>query len=171
MQAFPGYTLSDAGAAVLLVEAAEPAPWRAGIFHRAFAPIPGTGRRPLPGAAPCIPHDEEYTYFHMDGARLKEAFEDSAPRRSTALSADGLGWDDFAAVPVHQVAMPYLDVFASGSARPDLVLGPCPTTATAPRARCRSSGSRRAARPARRGPVLLIGLAGGISLGTMAVRW
>ncbi|MFC9972345.1 3-oxoacyl-ACP synthase III family protein [Spirillospora sp. NPDC127200] len=167
VEAFAGYTLSDAGAAVV-VEAAPDG----GIFYRDFAAVSAAWRvGTLPGGGSMHPRDPEYTYFSGDGRRLKDAFVATGPELFlNALTKTGLTWDDFAVVAVHQVTLPYLEVLRSIL---DIPAGKLVVTlpehgnvasaslplqlATALReGRCRP-GDR----------VALVGLAGGVSLGVM----
>lgn len=170
VDAFAGYTLSDAGAAMLVSRAAD-----GGVFHRAFT---ADSRRwdigTLPGGGSMHPRDPEYTYFSGDGRRLKEAFLAIGPDLLlSALRETGLSWHDFAVICVHQVAMPYLDALRSilGIPADRLVVtlpehGNC-ASATLPLQLATAMAGRRC------GPgdkVALIGLAGGVSLGVMFVE-
>jgi 3-oxoacyl-[acyl-carrier-protein] synthase-3 len=175
VESVPGYTMSDAGAAAV-VERAEAPGSRGEIVHRWF----GAESRhwavgQLPAGGTRHPRDVDKTYFVMDGARLRHAFDSvDVEEIHRAFKADGLGVEDFAAVAVHQVAMPYLDVFADRlGLRRDLVVESLPdhgncASATLP-LQWQQIEQRDLARPG--DPVLLVGLAGGISVGTMAVRW
>ncbi len=114
-----GYTMSDAGAALLVrpTTAAErdarddhgPAP--RGILASAFgADSSKWDVGMLPGGGTAFPRDLERTYFEIDGSRLREAFLALGPEVVLeALDRAGLGWDDVALVAVHQVAVAYLD--------------------------------------------------------------
>ncbi len=170
VEAFPGYTLADSGAAVLL-EAGAPA-GAGGIFHRAFsADSSAWDVGTLPGGGTAHPRDPEYSYYRMDGGRLLEAFEALGPGLlHEALVETGLAWTDFAAICVHQVSMPYLRRLCDVAGVPlDRVVITLPeygnlASATLPfqlataieRGRC-GPGDR----------VALIGLAGGVSLGVV----
>jgi 3-oxoacyl-[acyl-carrier-protein] synthase-3 len=168
VEAFPGYTLSDSGAALLLERSSD----GAGIFHRAFsADSRGWDLGTLPGGGTAHPRDDEYTYFRMDGTRLKEAFEAIGPGLLLdALAATGTTWDDYAVVLVHQVAAPLLDTFVRQSGVPvgKLVhtLGEHGNLASATLV----AQYEQAVAHGRCGPgdkVAFVGLAGGISLGVM----
>ncbi|GAA2813825.1 hypothetical protein GCM10020219_102630 [Nonomuraea dietziae] len=75
VDSFAGYTLSDAGAAVLVA-----ADRRRGIFYRDFsAQSTAWAIGTLPGGGSAHPRDPEYSYFRGDGRRLKEAFEKVGP--------------------------------------------------------------------------------------------
>lgn len=174
LESAPGYTMSDSGAAGL-VEAC--APGDSGeILHRWFTAESGhwdVGRLPTGGSF--SPRDPDTTYFKMDGARLRKAFDSIDPASvHRALADDGLALDDFSRVAVHQVAMGYLDDFAAklGLDRSRVVEslpehGNCAAASLPLQWRLlREEGSM-----ADGDLLLLVGLAGGISAGTMAVRW
>ena len=174
VESVPGYTMSDAGAAAL-VEGAAPGA-RGEILHRWFtAESRHWSVGQLPAGGTRHPRDVDKGYFVMDGARLRQAFDSvDVEEIHRALKSDGLGVEDFVAVAVHQVAMPYLDVFAARlGLRRDLVVETLPdhgncASATLP-LQWQQIERRGLAEPGRQ--VLLVGLAGGISVGTMAVRW
>lgn len=173
VEAFPGFTLADSGAAVLL-EAGTPLTG-GGIFHRSFsADSTAWDVGTLPGGGTVHPRDPEYSYYRMDGRRLLEAFEGLGPGLlNQALATTGLAWTDFAAICVHQVSMPYLRKFCAVAAVPmDRVVISLPeygnlASATLPfqlataieRGKC-GPGDR----------IALIGLAGGVSLGIVFAR-
>lgn len=164
----PGYTMGDAGAAVLLTydEDCE------GIFfqqHRSWSrhwPI-----ATLPGGGSMHPRGDEWTYFNGDGRRLRDAFLSIGPELfSDALAATNLRYEDFAAIFCHQVTVPFLELFCRQTGIPmDRVVQTVPVTgniasATLPTqlAMAMSKGS------VRRGDrVMLAGLAGGLSMGVM----
>ncbi|MCG5215756.1 3-oxoacyl-[acyl-carrier-protein] synthase III C-terminal domain-containing protein [Streptosporangium soli] len=163
VESFAGYTLSDAGAAVLLTADA-----RRGVFYRDFsADSTAWGVGTLPGGGSAHPRDPEYSYFKGDGRRMKAAFELVGPDLFlNALKHTGLGWDDFAVVAVHQVAMPYLRFLTGVLDLPDdrLVVtlpdhGNC-ASATLPLQLSLGGWS-----PGDR--VAMLGLGGGISMGVM----
>ncbi|ACY97653.1 MULTISPECIES: 3-oxoacyl-ACP synthase III family protein [Thermomonospora] len=167
VESFPGYTLSDGGAAALL----EPVP-RGGIFHRAFeADSTAWNVGTLPGGGTMHPRDPEYTYFHADGRRLKDAFLAlGSGLFDKALADTGLSWDDFAVICVHQVAMPYLELLREQTGIPaDRLVVTLPehgnlASVTLP------LQLATALEEGRCGPgdrVALLGLAGGVSLGVI----
>ncbi len=196
-----GYTMSDAGAAVL-VEATAPAsgpvPGRAGDFEddlaAELAGLVDPGSRPsgilasaftaesqhwdvgmLPGGGTVNPRDPERSYFEIDGSRLREAFLALGPGPvGQALDQAGVTMDDVALVVVHQVAVAYLaDVhLALGVPADRTILTVADhgniASATLPLQLVTALESGRL----KRGDVvLLLGLAGGISMGAMVVRW
>lgn len=170
VQAFPGYTLADSGAAILL-EAASPAQ-AGGIFHRAFsAESSAWDVGTLPGGGTAHPRDPEYSYYRMDGRQLMEAFQGLGPGLlHEALAATGLAWTDFAAICVHQVSMPYLRRFCAVAEVPiDRVVVTLPehgnlASATLP-FQLATAIERGDCGPGDR--VALIGMAGGVSLGVV----
>ncbi|GGM80572.1 3-oxoacyl-ACP synthase [Terrabacter tumescens] len=174
VESVPGYTMSDAGAAALVERAAPGA--RGEILHRWFtAESRHWSVGQLPAGGTRHPRDVDKGYFVMDGARLRQAFDSvDVEEIHRALKSDGLGVEDFVAVAVHQVAMPYLDVFAARlGLRRDLVVETLPehgncASATLP---LQWQQVQRLGLAEPGDPVLLVGLAGGISVGTMAVRW
>ncbi|MCU1431399.1 MAG: 3-oxoacyl-ACP synthase [Actinotalea sp.] len=173
-----GYTMSDGGAAILLraadTEDQDACP-RPGILASAFAAASehwtiGT----LPGGGTAHPRDPDRTYFDIDGARLRDAFLALGPGTVLrVLEEAGLTWDDVALVAVHQVAVTYLrDVHEALGLPQDRTLLTVAdhgnlASATLPLQLSLALDSGRV------GPgdvVLLVGLAGGISIGAMAVR-
>jgi acyl-CoA:acyl-CoA alkyltransferase len=167
VEAFPGYTLADAGAAVLLERAPS-----GGIFHRSFvADSTQWSVGTLPGGGSAHPRDPDATYFRMDGPALRRAFQSlGRGPLDAALAATGLGWDDFAAVCVHQVTVPYLRTFVEGSAIPaERLVVTLPEHGNLASASL-AFGLATALEQGRAGPgdrVALIGLAGGVSLGVL----
>lgn len=182
----PGYTMSDAGAAVLVRRAPRPvvgasgdgasddAP-PAGILASAFgAESTHWDVGMLPGGGTAFPRDLDRTYFEIDGSRLRDAFLALGPGVILeALDRAGLTWDDVALVAVHQVAVAYLaDVHeALGLPEGRTIVTVAEhgnvASATLPLQLATAWESGRV------GPgdvVLLVGLAGGISIGAMAVR-
>jgi 3-oxoacyl-[acyl-carrier-protein] synthase-3 len=169
-ESFPGYTLSDGGAAILIVRSAEP-----GILHVRFtADSTAWDIGTLPGGGSAHPRDIEYTYFRADGARLRAAFQRlDTTLLPDALAATGLGWDDLAVICAHQVTVADLHRFTAATGIP-----PAKLVVTLPEHGNLASVTlplqlATAIEQGRCGPgdtVALIGLAGGISLGIMLVR-
>jgi 3-oxoacyl-[acyl-carrier-protein] synthase III len=194
-----GYTMSDAGAAVLVEAtgagsalgavdgfeddlAAELAGLVArggmpsGILASAFtAESQHWDVGMLPGGGTVNPRDPERSYFEIDGSRLREAFLalGSGPV-DQALRQAGVTMDDVALVAVHQVAVGYLaDVHRALGVPADRTIITVAdhgniASATLPLQLVTALESGRL----KRGDVvLLLGLAGGISMGAMVVRW
>jgi len=180
LRSFSGYTMSDGGAALVLEarDAGDPgdeADAGAGILaSRAIAVSRHWAVGTLPGGGTMRPHDPDAGYFDMDGHALQQAFLELGPQPVLDLLAEhGWTWDDFDLVAIHQVALPYLPPVFERLGVPDdrtvVTIADHGNLAsvTLPlqlqRARERGMvgpGSR----------VLLIGLAGGISLTLAAVR-
>ena len=168
----PGYTMSDGGAAVVLEATDDPA---TGILDSSFIAVSrhweiGT----LPTGGTMNPRSLEHTYFDMDGQGLQRAFLELGPAPVLELlERNGLTWDDFDLVAIHQVALPYLPpIFERLGVAPDKSVitiadhgNLASVTLPLQLSLARESGLV--------GPgslVLMIGLAGGISLGLMVVR-
>lgn len=180
----PGYTMSDAGAAVLVRRAtpaeadardASGAPAPRGILASAFgAESTHWDVGMLPGGGTAHPRDLERTYFEIDGSRLRDAFLALGPGVVLdALSRAGLAWDDVALVAVHQVAVAYLDDVHAALGLPTgrtlvtVADHGNVASATLPLQLATALETGRA------GPgdvVVLVGLAGGISIGATVVR-
>ncbi|NNH52390.1 ketoacyl-ACP synthase III [Promicromonospora citrea] len=189
----PGYTMSDAGAAVL-VEATRTADGFEDDLAAELAGLVDPGAAPsgilgsaftaesrhwdvgmLPAGGTVNPRDPERSYFEIDGSRLREAFLafGSGPV-DEALGRAGVALEDVALVAVHQVAVGYLaDVHEALGVPADRTIVTVAdhgnvASATLPLQLVRAQEAGRL----RRGDVvLLLGLAGGISMGAMVVRW
>jgi 3-oxoacyl-[acyl-carrier-protein] synthase-3 len=172
IRSFPGYTMSDGGAAVILEASSDGG---TGILDSHFVAASKhwqTGTLSIGGSM--NPRDADLSYFDMDGAALQAAFLELGPQPVLdLLERNALTWDDFDLVAIHQVALPYLPpIFerlgvAEGKSIVTVVDHGNLASVTLPLqlALARESGQV--------GPgslVLLIGLAGGISLGLMVVR-
>jgi 3-oxoacyl-[acyl-carrier-protein] synthase III len=172
IRSFPGYTMSDGGAAVILEATDDPA---TGILDSTFLAVSkhweiGT----LPTGGSMNPRSIEHAYFDMDGAGLQKAFLELGPEPILALlERNGLSWDDFDLVAIHQVALPYLPpIFERlGVASDKSVITIADhgnlASVTLP-LQVKLAQERGMIAPG--SLVLLIGLAGGISLGLMVVR-
>lgn len=172
IRSFPGYTMSDGGAAVILEATDDPS---VGILDSSFVAVSkhwdiGT----LPTGGSMNPRSMDHAYFDMDGSGLQQAFLELGPQPVLdLLEKNGLGWDDFDLVAIHQVALPYLPpIFERlGVADDKSVItiadhgNLASVTLPLQLVRARESGMLQPGSLA-----LLIGLAGGISLGLMIVR-
>jgi acyl-CoA:acyl-CoA alkyltransferase len=169
--ALPGYTVSDAGAAMLLERSDRP-----GISYRRFhadssywdvATVPGTG-------AAHQRDPQRDGYIQGSGYRLKQIMLDSTVRRlDGALSEAGLAREDFAVFCMHQATEPYQRAFAEAMAIPEdkfvvtIAEHGNVASATLP---LQLSIALQAGRCGPGDRVALIGLAGGISVGIMFVE-
>ena len=172
IRSFPGYTMSDGGAAVILEATDDPG---TGILDSSFIAVSrhwevGT----LPTGGSMNPRDMDRAYFDMDGSALQEAFLELGPQPVLdLLEKNGLVWDDFDLVAIHQVALPYLPpIFDRLGVAPDKSVITIAdhgnlASVTLP---LQLSLAREAGVVSPGSLVLLIGLAGGISLGLMVVR-
>jgi 3-oxoacyl-[acyl-carrier-protein] synthase III len=171
LASLPGYTLSDAGAALLL-EASVGASRVLGAGFTARSDVWSVGTLPAGGSA--HPRDPDAGYFRMDGRRLKEAFLALGPEvLDGTLARLGLCWADFAFVGLHQVSLPYLETLRATLGIPAsalvLTVGEHGNAASC----SLPLQLERAVQSGRCGPgdlVALVGLAGGISLGIVVIR-
>jgi 3-oxoacyl-[acyl-carrier-protein] synthase-3 len=179
---FPGYTMSDGGAAVLLEAPADAAPGlqdrcssQEGILAMAFTAKSNhwsVGTLAAGGSA--FPRDPEASYFSMDGEKLKDAFLDlGCDVLKDTLDALGLGWADLRVVCVHQVSAPYREIFAERAGVPRDLLVPSVEEFGNLASVSLPLQLKLAMDSGRCGPgdlVALVGLAGGVSLGIAVVR-
>jgi len=166
-----GYTLSDAGAAMLLEASAG-----GGIFYRDFTADSSSWHvSSIPGNGAAEGRDPERDgYIRGDGRALLESVaQQLGPQLDRALAATGLTREDFAVFCVHQVATPYLRALQglSGLAEDKLVVTvadhgnvascsiPLQLSIALESGRC-GPGDK----------VAFIGLAGGTSIGVMFVE-
>jgi 3-oxoacyl-[acyl-carrier-protein] synthase-3 len=118
----------------------------------------------LPGGGTVNPRDPERSYFEIDGSRLREAFLaiGSGPV-GQALEQAGVTMDDVALVAVHQaLGVPADRTIVTVADHGNIA------SATLPLQLVKALESGRLQRG---DVVLLLGLAGGISMGAMVVRW
>ncbi len=172
IRSFPGYTMSDGGAAVILEKTDDPA---TGILDSSFIAVSSkweVGTLSIGGSM--NPRDASLSYFDMDGSALQQAFLELGPQPVLdLLEKNCLTWDDFDLVAIHQVALPYLPpIFERlGVAADKSVITIAEhgnlASVTLP---LQLSLAREQGLVAPGSLVLLIGLAGGISLGLMVVR-
>ncbi len=171
LASLPGYTLSDAGAAMLL-RASTGESRVLGSGFSANSSVWSVGTLPAGGSA--HPRDPDAGYFRMDGRRLKEAFLSLGPEiLDSTLARLGLTWEDFAVVGLHQVSSPYVETLRSALGIPAsalvLTVGEHGNAASC----SLPLQLERALQTGRCGPgdlVALVGLAGGISLGIVVIR-
>jgi acyl-CoA:acyl-CoA alkyltransferase len=172
---FPGYTFGDAGAAALLTLSTVPDE-TGGIFYRKFMSKShyweiGT----LAGGGSMHPRGDEYTYFRGDGTALKDAFiAVGAEFLQAALRETGTTLDDFSKILVHQVTIPFLNLFLKTTKIPHqkvvITLSDYGNMAAASlpvgfALACAKGEIKRGDK------IMLIGLAGGISLGIVMFEY
>jgi 3-oxoacyl-[acyl-carrier-protein] synthase III len=172
IRSFPGYTMSDGGAAVLLEATDDPGRGILASHFRAVSSHWEVGTLPTGGTM--NPRSLDHTYFDMDGRALQQAFLDLGPEPiEELLETNGLTWDDFDLVAIHQVALPYLPpIFERLGVADDKTVITITdhgnlASVTLP-LQLVEARARGLVRPG--SLVLLIGLAGGISMGLMVVR-
>ena len=108
LRSFAGFTMSDAGAAAVLTASDEEEGSIVAIEFRSDSNRWDVGTLGMGGSR--SPRDIESTYFDMDGRKLANAFMALGPGiLNETLEANGLTWNDFKAIGMHQVAAPYID--------------------------------------------------------------
>jgi 3-oxoacyl-[acyl-carrier-protein] synthase-3 len=181
MSSFPGFTMSDAGAAVLIESTDIPQTGRSQDLPR--AEIIGMGFSAdssawdvgmLPHGGSVNPRGFDRTYFEIDGGRLFKAFTALGSSVLTeTVNKLGYAWDEFAMIGVHQVALPYLDQVRETLGVPGdrtvITLGDHGNVAscTLP---LQLKIAERSGMVQPGDLIALVGLAGGISLGVTVVR-
>jgi acyl-CoA:acyl-CoA alkyltransferase len=169
---FLGYTLGDAGAAAV-VSATED---DCGIFYRAFQTVSRHWEiATFPGGGSMHGNDPEYAYFRGDGQRLRQAFIDVGPNLLLeALQRTGTTFDDYSRIFVHQASVASLKAFCRISGVPEKKV-----VAVLPRFGNMAAASLPVAftcsdreRPILAGEMTMwLGLAAGLSLGVMLIRF
>ena len=172
IRSFPGFTMSDGGAAIILEKTDDLA---TGILDAKFLAVSshwdiGT----LPTGGSVNPRGGDDSFFDMDGAGLQAAFMDLGPQPVIdLLERNNLEWDDFDLVAIHQVALPYLppifERLGVASDKSVVIVGDHGNLASVGLP-LQLQLAREQGKVAPGSLVLLIGLAGGISLGLMVVR-
>lgn len=106
MRSFPGYTMSDGGAAVIL----QASDGDTGILGSTFVAVSSNWSIGTLGTGGSMdPHAANGSHFDMDGPALQKAFLDLGPDAVLeTLRRLDLEWKDFDLVAIHQVALPYL---------------------------------------------------------------
>lgn len=108
LRSFAGFTMSDAGAATVLTATDAGDESILAIEFRSDSNRWDVGTLGMGGSR--SPRDVESTYFDMDGRKLANAFMALGPGiLNETLAANGLAWNDFKAIGMHQVAAPYID--------------------------------------------------------------
>jgi len=109
-RAFPGYSMSDSGGAVVL--RAEESSTKSGVLSidmTAHSEMWDVGILGTGGSR--APRDIEATYFDMDGHALYKAFKTvGCDMLFSRIKEKSLNWDDFDAIGMHQVSSIYNDM-------------------------------------------------------------
>lgn len=181
LTSFPGFTMSDAGAAGLIEStsitqsdrsADLPSAEILGCGFTAMSEAWDVGM--LPHGGSMNPRGYDRTYFEIDGGRLFKSFELlGSDILDSTIARLNLTWDDFKMIAVHQVALPYLDEVKSQLGIPDgktlITLDTHGNIASASLPlqlkKAQETGMVQSG-----DLVALVGLAGGISIGVMIVR-
>ncbi|QNE47671.1 ketoacyl-ACP synthase III [Glaciihabitans sp. INWT7] len=171
LRSFPGYTMSDGGAAVILERSGD----LSGILGSTFVAVSSHWQIGTLGTGGSMdPHADNGSHFDMDGPALQQAFLDLGPDAVLAtLQKLDLHWGDFDLVAIHQVALPYLPpIFERLGVADDKTIITIEdhgnlASVTLP---LQLLLARDAGRIGEGSLVALIGLAGGISLGVMVLR-
>ena len=172
LRSFPGYVMSDGGAAVILE--AEPNAERGILACVSHSASQHWDVGTLPGGGSVRAHDPDSLYFDMDGAGLHRAVLDLGPEPIlTLLQQQGLRPEDFDLVAIHQVAVPYLPpIFERLGVPVDRTIltvdGHGNLASVTLPLQLQLAQERGMVGPG--SLVLLIGLAGGISMSLMVVR-
>ena len=176
LRSFPGYTMSDGGAAVILETTEfERSGADRGILGSTFVAVSSNWSIGTLGTGGSMdPHALNGSHFDMDGPALQRAFLDLGPDAvlGTLRELD-LEWSDFDLVAIHQVALPYLTpIFERLGVAGDKTIvtiedhgNLASVTLPLQLVLAREAGTISAG-----SLVALIGLAGGISLGVMVLR-
>jgi 3-oxoacyl-[acyl-carrier-protein] synthase-3 len=170
-KSFPGYTFGDIGTAVVVEKSADPA---VGILDMCFtADSTHWGDAMLAGGGSRF-QNEGGLYFQGSGNELKIAFESIGPEFIRKfLQRNHLNIGDVKHVFIHQVSVPYLQSFMDTCGlTKDQVEETVSTCGNVAAGSLPLAWSLRAGRGELKSGdfVLLVGLAGGISLGTILLR-
>jgi 3-oxoacyl-(acyl-carrier-protein) synthase III len=171
-KSFASFTLGDAGAAALVIPSEEDS----GIIAYAGTADSKQWRvGTLPGGGSRHPRGDEYTYFQGDGAALKDAFENMGPSfLNKFLSENSISLDEIDRVFMHQVSIDYLESFITtlglATEKVERTIQTCGNVgaATIPLGMCQSL-ERGALKKGEL--VLMVGMAGGVSLELLLMRW
>lgn len=168
--AFLGYTVGDAGGAVVLESSDD----QRGIFYRhSWAASEHWDVSGVPGGGSRHPRGDEFTYAEGDGARLREIVRSFDPDVVLRVYREtGTTPDDFQLFVVHQVTVPFaeemIERLGFPSERVERTIAEFGNVAsgTLPLALGRAREGGRVKRGDR---VLFVGLGAGISVTTMAL--
>lgn len=174
LSSFPGFTMSDAGSAVLVKAAPKDSP--SALIGSGFtADSASWDVGMLPTGGSMHPRDPDKTYFHISGDKLFEAFTKLGPEfLYKTISSYGYEWSDFKMIGVHQVSLPYLDTVKKALGLPsDTAVITLKNHGNI--ASCSLPLQLKIAadegKIVRGDLVALVGLAGGISMGVTLLRW
>ena len=111
-----GYTMGDAGAALLLTRD----PKVEGIFFQKFlAASDRWSLATLPGGGSMHPRGDEWSYFRGNAVQLRDAFlQIGTGLLTAALRGTGTAMEDFARIFCHQVTRPFIAPFCATTGIP-----------------------------------------------------
>lgn len=173
LRSFPGYTMSDGGAAVILEASDDPGIGIIGSRFAAHSEYWDVGTLPTGGSV--NPHAIGGSYFDMDGRALERAFARvGLGIFHETLAGLGVRPDELDFVAVHQVALPMhhriVELLGVDEARTEQTIGSHGNLASVSLpVQLQRAVEQGRVRPG--GLVALVGLAGGISLGVTVLRW
>jgi len=173
MRSFPGYTMSDGGAAVVLEASDEPGVGLIGSRFAAHSEYWSVGTLPTGGSV--NPHAVGGSYFDMDGRALERAFRTvGLDIFHDTLAGLGVRHDELDFVAVHQVALPMhrriVDLLGVDPAVTEETISSHGNLASVSLpVQLHRAVSQGRVRPG--SLVALVGLAGGISLGVTVLQW
>lgn len=169
-QSFAGFSMSDGGASVLLTASQDTSSGIRRFQFGADSTAWNAGTLEMGGSR--APRDYEATFFNINGKRMAQAFLSLGGSDVTQnLSETNLTWDDLAFVGIHQVSDPYLNLVARRLSIPKHVQllntikdygNMASVTLPFQLEKALETGTLK-----KGDNFLLIGLAGGISLGSM----
>lgn len=171
-RAFAGYTLGDAGAAMILT----PSDGTRGILYSQFKSYGDHWRQStVLGGGTRFPRDPDKGYFEGETAGLKDIFIDIGPKQIYE-TLEKVGWSlgEVDKIVVHQVSLKTFDLLVKEAKLPkDKLVIVLPelgnmVSASIPVA---LDQVQQAGELHEGDKILLLGLAAGISIGTMAVIW
>lgn len=119
ISAFPGYSMSDTGGAMIL----QADPKKKGIISvelNANSEMWNVGVLGTGGSM--HPREEDATYFNMDGHKLFEAFKTVGCELLFNRISEGLKWSDYKAVGIHQVSHIYTSLLTEELGIPSQLL-------------------------------------------------
>lgn len=170
-KSFAGLTFGDSGAAVLLEKSNNDSKI---IFQNFTTSSKHWEAGTLPGGGTRHPRGDEYSYFEGGGFELRNAFTQLGTGfLHDSLANSGLKYDDFKQIFIHQVSEQFLKEFIQVTGIPkDIVFRTVHkfgnlAAATLPVSLSLALEEERVKEGDK---ILFIGLAGGISLGVMAIQ-
>lgn len=177
LESFPGFSMSDAGAAVLVDgRMGEVTERTSNILSSDFtAQSQAWDVGMFPGGGSAYPRDPDKMFFHISGDKLFKAFSALGTDFLTkTVAKNGHSWDDFKFIGIHQVSLPYLDTVMTSLGIPKnkeiITLREHGNMAS-----CSLPLQLRLAvdsgKIVRGDAFALVGLAGGISMGMVVAQW